>query len=220
MVSLEQRIGAAEGQIRQAEEIHAAAVKNANGEVATEALRVKDSLADELRKLKEAKEEKESRAKRAAPTETDSRPRPPQATIEWVKKNEWFDPSLRDETSLLVKVMEDRLAAEQEYDPSSPEYWEELDRRIDAKFPTLRKKKSVKADDKIFEDDDGEEETKAPPKKKSGGPRFSVNGTSLTVEEEWRSAILRQRSDSYVAEKRSLYQRRTSKGFGRSRRLG
>ncbi len=56
-------------------------------------------------------------------------------TQAWMEKHEWFnadDPD--DDDSLLVKTLDDKVAREG-YDPRTPEYWEELDRRIKKYLP-------------------------------------------------------------------------------------
>lgn len=176
VLSIDQRIGGIDSQIRQAESIHAQAIANQDGEAATEALRIRDELVAGKNKLLQAKE------RRATTTEEQSRPQTaPRVDTEvasqaqaWMKRNAWFDGSLGDETSHLVKVMEDRLSHEGDYDPRDPEYWNELDRRIARRFPDLKKRATVRDDD---DDDGGEvEESRPAPKKKPSGPKFSVGG--------------------------------------------
>ena len=52
----------------------------------------------------------------------------------WLKKNTWYDPQARDTDSRIAKVVDQDLAAEG-WDPSDPEYWEELDNRLTARLP-------------------------------------------------------------------------------------
>lgn len=176
-LSIDSRIANFESQIRQAEEIHSKAVSNKDGETATEAMRIRAELEKHVEALRGEKQKRETRSVEIPDSPQRMEHRPPETVVSWVKSNEWFDPSLRDETSHLVKIMEDRLAAEGEYTADQPEYWEELDRRIDRRFPNLRKARSKGTSQKqeIFEVDD-EPPEKATPKKKTGGPRFSVGG--------------------------------------------
>jgi hypothetical protein len=53
---------------------------------------------------------------------------------QWLKGNKWFDPSARDTDSRIAKVIDQDLAAEG-WDPSDPEYWDELDNRLSARLP-------------------------------------------------------------------------------------
>ena len=52
----------------------------------------------------------------------------------WLKKNSWFDPQARDTDSRIAKVVDQELVADG-WDPSDPEYWDELDNRLQARLP-------------------------------------------------------------------------------------
>jgi hypothetical protein len=52
----------------------------------------------------------------------------------WLKKNSWYDPQARDTDSRIAKVVDQELAAEG-WDPADPEYWEELDSRLQSRLP-------------------------------------------------------------------------------------
>ena len=56
-----------------------------------------------------------------------------QAT-QWLKKNSWYDPQARDTDSRIAKVIDQELASDG-WDPSDPEYWDELDNRLSARLP-------------------------------------------------------------------------------------
>jgi hypothetical protein len=199
LMTLDERIEKVRSQLDQADDIYAKAVSNKDGNVAKEAMQVRDALRDNLKTLEEAKKTRKGKTAEESddgdseepterPTKKSGRVAPPElseATITWFKANRgWFDPTLKDETSHIVKVMEDRLAAEGEYSSDEPEYWEELDRRIDRRFPELRKKKGkegkkLNSREEIFDEDDEEEERpQERQKKKPGGPRFRVGGTT------------------------------------------
>jgi len=185
--SVDGRIGILEGQIREAEEIHGKAVDAKDGATATEALRVRDQLRDALGQLKGGKEtrQKERKEEQQRAAQADSAPDTEAVILgrEWVSKNGWFDPKLGDEDSFLVRAIEERMAREGRLDPATPEYWEEFDRRIDKKFPNLRKEKTAKdADDEDVEwDEDDEKPQKKTPEKKRGGPRIAIGGKTRSL---------------------------------------
>jgi hypothetical protein len=52
----------------------------------------------------------------------------------WLKKNSWYDPQARDTDSRIAKVIDQELAADG-WDPSDPEYWDELDSRLSTRLP-------------------------------------------------------------------------------------
>lgn len=197
IITIDGRIGQIEGQIRQAESVHAAAVESQDGRSATEALRIKDELIKEKGQLEGAKGQRAAQARRDSDGARNSGidPAVMREATSWVERNaDWFDPKLQDETSFLAKSIEDRLQAERKLHPSSPEYWEELDRRIQKRLPEVKKAMRADEDDDLDEederparrasrdDDDDEEEVKPAKKrqesvkKKGSGPRFPVNG--------------------------------------------
>ena len=52
----------------------------------------------------------------------------------WLKENKWYDPQARDTDSKIAKLVDQDLASEG-WDPSDPEYWDELDNRLSARLP-------------------------------------------------------------------------------------
>jgi hypothetical protein len=52
----------------------------------------------------------------------------------WLRKNSWYDPEARDTDSRIAKVIDQELAQDG-WDPSDPEYWDELDNRLSARLP-------------------------------------------------------------------------------------
>lgn len=57
-----------------------------------------------------------------------------QNATRWLKKNSWYDPQARDTDSRIAKVVDQELAADG-WDPSDPEYWDELDNRLQSRLP-------------------------------------------------------------------------------------
>jgi len=52
----------------------------------------------------------------------------------WMERNQWYDPQTKDVDSKIAKVVDEGLVAEG-YDPRSPDYWEELDSRLQSRLP-------------------------------------------------------------------------------------
>jgi len=57
-----------------------------------------------------------------------------QNATKWLKKNSWYDPQARDVDSKIAKVIDQELVSDG-WDPSDPEYWEELDNRLQSRLP-------------------------------------------------------------------------------------
>lgn len=53
---------------------------------------------------------------------------------EWMNRNPWYDPNGGDEDSQIAKLVDNRLAAEG-WDPGTEEYWDEFDKRLQARLP-------------------------------------------------------------------------------------
>jgi hypothetical protein len=52
----------------------------------------------------------------------------------WLRRNNWYDPQARDTDSRIAKVIDQELAADG-WDPADPEYWDELDNRLQSRLP-------------------------------------------------------------------------------------
>lgn len=52
----------------------------------------------------------------------------------WMKRNSWYDPGAKDQDSGIVLTLDQRLASEG-WDPTTKEYWDELDSRVKKYLP-------------------------------------------------------------------------------------
>lgn len=134
ILAVDQRINSLNENIRQAEEIYAQSISAGKGEDAAEAQRIRDELRDELRKTESIKQniiqgERQRREAPVVPPEIQSQAQ------NWMARNEWFDPQLGDDDSAIARTVEIRLANENRFNPGSPEYWDELDRRLARVLP-------------------------------------------------------------------------------------
>lgn len=64
---------------------------------------------------------------------------PPDMTVQrlaasWMERNSWYDPSGKDEDSDIALTIDKRMVKEG-WDPRTPEYWDELDNRLQNKLP-------------------------------------------------------------------------------------
>ena len=89
---------------------------------------------DSRRKLEAMRDYKE-RATRASTQETaPANPKLIRLANSWMERNSWYDPESGDEDTQIAKVVDNRLVAEG-WDPSTPDYWEELDNRLQKRLP-------------------------------------------------------------------------------------
>lgn len=53
---------------------------------------------------------------------------------EWMQRNNWYDPGLKDPDSKIAQTI-DQALVEEGFDPSLPDYWDELDERLQKYLP-------------------------------------------------------------------------------------
>lgn len=139
LVAIDGRIQQVEDQIREAETLHAQAIEQKDSGAAVEALRVKDQLRDGLSQLKGHRAQvangAQTRQQQVDPRNTPD-PRVAARAREWASENrDWFDPQGGDEASAIAYAIERRVFNEGRFDPTSDEYWDEVDRRIAKRVP-------------------------------------------------------------------------------------
>lgn len=97
-----------------------------------------EQLSDAKERLKQVQHYKKQQLEQAkAPKQNVPNPvstEVQQQATSWLKKNSWFDPQARDTDSRIAKVVDQELVADG-WDPSDPEYWDELDNRLSARLP-------------------------------------------------------------------------------------
>lgn len=157
--------------IARANEAYALAIKEGNGEAAAtadegryEARRRLDALTNAKQQMARAMQTRQNQ-----PPQLD--PRVVSQAQGWMARNRWYSPQGDDEDSAIALVIEKRLNGEG-FDPSSPEYWSELDRRIAKRLPH-------RASGAPESDDDDDDDYEAPPPRKAS-PRSPVAGGSKT----------------------------------------
>lgn len=146
--TVDQRLNEALNEANMAERIMAKAIEQGQGEDVTKALQIRDAAMERARQLKAAKEQAEN----SQSSKPQKDPRVTAYAKEWIEANNWYDPSGKDEDSAIVKVIDQRLAAEG-YNPASEDYWIELDNRVARRLPHRYGEESVEK-----------------PKAKRGGP--------------------------------------------------
>lgn len=111
-------------------DIHARAVEQADGKTAsdaTEHMLVARQRMDQIASIKKAMQQRQTQ-----PNALD--PRMVNHAKGWMEKHGWYDPSGKDEDSSIVLSLDNRLASEG-YNPTTPEYWDELSRRVEKYLP-------------------------------------------------------------------------------------
>jgi hypothetical protein len=93
-------------------------------------------------------------------------PRLQRLASNWMEKNDWYDPNARDTDSKIAKQIDETLVSEG-WDPTSPDYWNELDNRLHKYLPH-----------KYNDTTDVRSSTKRPRSVVTSSGRESVNGST------------------------------------------
>lgn len=128
--ALDNAIRQAADAYNQFKHVHATAVEQANGSMATDAAEKMALARQRFEQLNGIKTQMSRR--QAAPQPLD--PRLVNHAQSWMEKNAWYDPSGRDDDSAIALTVDQRMAA-QGWDPTTPEYWEELSARVSKVLP-------------------------------------------------------------------------------------
>lgn len=152
------RINQIKSQIKLADQVIAKAVDAGKGADLVEAQGIRDNLRDTLRQLDGAKVAMTQRAASAAAGGPE--PADPNLMVHatsWMQDHNWWDPNGGDEDSLIVSAIDAALVNE-DYDPTTKEYWDELSARVDEKLPHRSNGDARK------------------PRRRAGGPAFRTGG--------------------------------------------
>jgi len=133
LTDLDRQIQMYKGEVETAERIIAKAVEAGNGEDVAKAMRYRDEA---VAKINEATYYKNQQAQQQQQPQQQSRldERIEYYAKEFMEANEWYNPQGSDEDSAIVMAIDNRLMQEG-YDPRSPEYWDELQDRVERRLP-------------------------------------------------------------------------------------
>jgi hypothetical protein len=128
---VDHRLAQLDGAIRSADDVYAKAITAGEGEDAAEAQRIRDNLRDQAGQLRQWKE---SQGTEQAGEVVGPDPALVERVREWHGRNDWFDFGRRDEDSAIAGAIDDMLIRDG-YDPTSGDYYDELDKRIANRLP-------------------------------------------------------------------------------------
>jgi hypothetical protein len=87
------------------------------------------SQVEELRRY-----QKQGQTEQRQPQEHVPDPTVQNNAVVWMKRNPWYKTDISDEDSKIAKIIDEGLVKEG-YDPKDPDYWDELDNRLQKKIP-------------------------------------------------------------------------------------
>ncbi len=107
------------------------AIDNSDGNAM---VRAREIEAESRQRLEELQARKYRSEEVAQPKEAPVNPKVKRMAQDWLDANPWYDPEGGDEDTQIAKIIDARLTQEG-WDPSSPDYWEELDNRLQKRLP-------------------------------------------------------------------------------------
>lgn len=193
--TLDERLANVENTIEGADDVIAKAIEAGAGDDAVKAQRIRDSLVEKRQHLKAQKQQIENTARQQnqRPPAPEVDPRAASYAQQWIQRNDWYDPSGKDEDSAIATAVDQHLAAEG-FSPSTPVFWSELDKRLQKRLPHLYKQRQNGSSDET--DGDGEQEERrdvrrsAPPRMPSAGRQPALKPGEVWVSPERRQAMM------------------------------
>jgi len=175
--TIEGRISQFNQAISKADDTIADAVTKNDGAAHKEASQIREQLVEGKRKLESAKEQQSQQSKRREQGGNDVDPDIARLATAWADRNSWFDPRKGDEDSAVAAAVDFALSKEGRFDPRTPGYYKEFDRRLKARGIDKRARDDD-ADDADLEETEDPPRKGAAPKKNgaNGGPRFRGGG--------------------------------------------
>lgn len=116
-------------------QVNAKAIEAADGAAANDAQEKMFAARQRLSQIANIRKAVSNQAQQPAPLD----PRVISGAQDWASKNSWYDPNGDDEDSYVVRQLDNRLA-QTGWNPSTPEYWEELTARVNKFLPHRAKK--------------------------------------------------------------------------------
>lgn len=173
------RIAKLENDIAMADTVMAEAMEQSKSSEFMDATGIRDGLRDELSKVKTYHTQLQGR-KPAEDKATDPDPRLVSFANDFMKDNDWLTLEGNDKDSAIVRKLDNQLVSEA-YDPTTEEYWEELQKRVKKRLPHHFKADDSDDDSDDDDSDDDDPKPKSKEKKRSKGPNMSSSGRERTL---------------------------------------
>jgi hypothetical protein len=110
------------------------ATQNQDGQAMVDAQTLWQEAREEVRRLSSIRQQADQELKRPAQNANIPDPEVQKLAAQWMRKNNWYNPQASDADSRVAKKMDELMAAEG-WNPSDPDYWDELDSRLQKALP-------------------------------------------------------------------------------------
>ena len=135
LVRIDKGIEDAQTRLEYAKMKLAEATQNGDGEAMVEAQTMWQAAQEEARNLHTLRQQADQELRRPQ-EDTSEMPDPTvqRLAAQWMRKNKWYNPAATDPDSRIAKKI-DEVMSTQGWNPTDPDYWEELDSRLQRELP-------------------------------------------------------------------------------------
>jgi hypothetical protein len=112
----------------------AEATNNNDGEAMVEAQTLWQNSQDEVRQLNGMRVQADNELKQQRQPEVQVDPDIQRMATQWMSRNQWYNPAGTDADSRVAKKVDELMSA-QGWNPTDPDYWDELDSRLKKDLP-------------------------------------------------------------------------------------
>ena len=135
LVRIDKGIEDAQTRLEYAKMKLAEATQNGDGEAMVEAQTMWQAAQEEARNLHTLRQQADQELRRPQEEATDlPDPTVQRLAAQWMRKNKWYNPAATDPDSRIAKKI-DEVMSTQGWNPTDPDYWEELDSRLQRELP-------------------------------------------------------------------------------------
>jgi len=110
------------------------ATQNQDGQAMVEAQTLWQEAREEVSRLSGFRQQADQQLKRPVQNANIPDPEVQKLAAQWMRKNNWYNPQASDSDSRIAKKTDELMSAEG-WNPSDPDYWEELDERLQKALP-------------------------------------------------------------------------------------
>jgi hypothetical protein len=112
----------------------AEATQNQDGEAMVEAQTLWQNAQEEVRNLNALRERADHELRQPQQQEPVQNTEVQRLASQWMRQNDWYNPNGKDQDSRIAKKIDELMAA-QGWNPADPDYWQELDSRLQKELP-------------------------------------------------------------------------------------
>ena len=136
LIRIDKNIEDAQTRLEYAKMKIAEATQNGDGQGMVEAQTLMQNASEEVRHLANLRHQADKELQQRSQQNNQPTVDPDAARLaqQWMRKNSWYNPQNNDPDSRIAKRIDDLMAATN-WDPADPDYWEELDSRLQKELP-------------------------------------------------------------------------------------